>query len=87
MPTQFVDIGFKNFVSVNSIVSVVEPGSAPIKRLINNSRNAGMLVDATYGRRTRSVIIMDSGHVVIASVQPETIAGRVDPRRVTNEDK
>ena len=75
---QLINIGFGNIVSANRLVAIVSPESAPIKRIIQEARDRGMLIDATYGRRTRSVIIMDSGHIILSSVQPETVAGRVD---------
>lgn len=77
MSVKFINIGFGNIVSANRIISVVSPESAPIKRLIQESRDKGILVDATYGRRTRAVIITDSDHVILTAVQPETIANRV----------
>ncbi|MCD7918371.1 MAG: DUF370 domain-containing protein [Clostridiales bacterium] len=67
-------------VSAERIVTVVSPDSAPIKRLVQEGRDRGVLIDATYGRRTRSVIVTDSDHVILSAVQPETIAGRVNGR-------
>lgn len=75
---QLINIGFGNIVSAERIVSIVSPDSAPIKRLVQEAKDAKTAIDATYGRRTRSVIIMDSGHIILSAVQPETIAGRVD---------
>lgn len=77
---RLVNIGFGNIVAAHRIVAVVSPESAPIKRTIADAREEGLLIDATYGRRTRSVIITDSGHVLLAAVQPETIAQRLAPR-------
>jgi len=74
---KLINIGFGNMVSANRIVAIVSPESAPIKRIITDSREKGQLVDATYGRRTRAVIIMDSGHVVLSAIQPETVASRM----------
>lgn len=74
---KLINIGFGNMVSSGKLVAIVSPESAPIKRIIQEVRDKGMLVDATYGRRTRAVIIMNSGHVVLSPIQPETIAGRV----------
>ena len=73
---RLINIGFGNMVSVNRIVAIVSPESAPIKRIITKSRESNMLVDATYGRRSRAVIMTDSGHVILSPVQPETIANR-----------
>ncbi len=75
---QLINIGFGNFVSAQRIVSIVSPDSAPIKRLVQESKENKSAIDATYGRRTRAVIIMDSGHVILSAVQPETVAGRID---------
>ena len=77
---RLINIGFGNLVAGNRLLAVVSPESAPVKRLIQDTRDRGNLVDATFGRRTRSVILMDSGHVVLSAIQPETIAGRVSGR-------
>ena len=74
---RLINIGFGNLVSASRLLSIFSPESAPIKRIIQDSRERGLLVDATFGRRTRAVIIMDSGHVVLSALQPETVAGRV----------
>lgn len=74
---KLINIGFGNMVSSSKLVSIVSPESAPIKRIIQDAKEEGRLVDATYGRKTRAVIIMDSSHVILSAVQPETIAGRV----------
>ena len=78
MGIKLINIGFGNMVSANRIIAIVSPESAPIKRIVQVAKDEGMAVDATYGRRTRAVIIMDSGHVVLSAVQPETVAGRLD---------
>ena len=75
---QLINIGFGNIVSANRIIAIVSPESAPIKRIVQEAKDEGMAVDATHGRRTRAVIIMDSGHVVLSAVQPETVASRLD---------
>lgn len=77
MDIKLINIGFGNIVSANRIIAIVSPESAPIKRIINEARDRGMLVDATYGRRTRAVIIADSDHVILSAVQPETVAHRL----------
>ena len=79
---QLINIGFGNIVSANRIISIVSPESAPIKRLVQEAIDSKMAIDATYGRRTRAVIIMDSGHVILSAVQPETVAGRLDKETV-----
>lgn len=77
MGIKLINIGFGNIVSANRIVSIVSPDSAPIKRIIQEARDRGVLIDATYGRRTRAVIITDSDHVILSAVQPETVAQRL----------
>ncbi|WP_404351431.1 DUF370 domain-containing protein [Sutcliffiella horikoshii] len=77
MNIKLINIGFGNIVSANRIISIVSPESAPIKRIIQDARDQGMLIDATYGRRTRAVLIMDSDHVILSAVQPETVAQRL----------
>ncbi|MBE7016762.1 MAG: DUF370 domain-containing protein [Ruminococcaceae bacterium] len=74
---KLINIGFGNMVSANRLVAIVSPESAPIKRIIQDVRDRGLLIDATYGRRTRAVIVMDSGHVILSAIQPETVAGRM----------
>ena len=74
---KLINIGFGNMVSANRLVASVSPDSAPMKRLIQDARDRGTLIDATYGRRTRAVIITDSDHVVLSAVQPETVANRL----------
>ncbi len=76
MDIKLVNIGFGNIVSASRVIAIVSPESAPIKRIITDARERGELVDATYGRRTRAVIITDSGHVVLSAIQPETVANR-----------
>ena len=73
---KLINIGFGNMVSANRLVAIVSPESAPIKRIIQDARDRGTLIDATYGRRTRAVIITDSDHVVLSAVAPETVGGR-----------
>lgn len=75
---KLINIGFGNMVASARIVAIVSPDSAPIKRIIQEAREKTVLVDATYGRRTRAVIIMDSAHVVLTSLQPETVANRIN---------
>ena len=77
---KLINIGFGNMVSASRLVAVVSPESAPIKRMITDARDNGQLVDATYGRRTRAVIITDSGHIIPSAVQPETVAGRLNDK-------
>ena len=74
---KLINIGFGNMVSASRVIAIVSPESAPIKRIILDVRDRGQLIDATYGRRTRAVVIMDSGHVILSAIQPETVAGRM----------
>jgi len=76
MDIKLINIGFGNIVSGNRVIAIVSPESAPIKRIITDARDKGQLIDATYGRRTRAVIITDSNHVVLSAIQPETVANR-----------
>ena len=80
---QLVNIGFGNIVSAERIVAVVSPEAAPIKRMVQEAKDNKTAVDATCGRKTRAVIITDSGHVILSAVQPETVASRVD-KDITN---
>ena len=85
MNIKLANIGFGNIVAANRIIAIVSPESAPIKRIIQEAREQGMLVDATYGRRTRAVIITDSDHVILSAVQPETVAHRLASKEVVAE--
>ena len=76
MDIKLINIGFGNIVSANRVIAIVSRESAPIKRIITEARERGELIDATYGRRTRAVIVTDSGHVVLSAIQPETVANR-----------
>ena len=78
MSIRFINVGFGNIVSANRLISIVSPESAPIKRIVQDARDRGQLIDATYGRRTRAVLIMDSDHVILSAVPPETVANRLD---------
>ena len=86
MAIRLINIGFGNIVSANRIVSIVSPESAPIKRIIQDASDRGFLIDATYGRRTRAVVVMDSGHIILSAVQPETVANRLADREGDLED-
>lgn len=86
---QFINIGFGNLVSVQRLIAVVSPDSAPVKRLVQESRDRGMLIDATYGRKTASVLIMDSDHVVLSALSAERLAPRLglSVEELTEEDE
>lgn len=85
MDIRLINIGFGNIVSANRVVAIVSPESAPIKRMIQEARDSGRLIDATYGRRTRAVIVSDSDHIILSAVQPETVAHRVNIKDEDNE--
>lgn len=87
MSIKLINIGFGNIVSANRIISIVSPESAPIKRIIQEARDRGMLIDATYGRRTRAVIITDSDHIILSAVQPETVAHRLVAKDSTQDEE
>lgn len=86
MDIKLINIGFGNIVAANRIVAIVSPESAPIKRVIQEARDRGMLIDATYGRRTRAVVITDSDHVILSAVQPETVAHRLSSKESSDEN-
>ena len=81
------NIGFGNVVAAGRIVAIVSPDSSPIKRIIQDAKEKATLIDATYGRRTRAVIITDSEHVILSAVQPETVAARAEPDTDMEEDE
>ena len=81
MSMEPVHIGFGNVLAVNRVIAIVTPNSAPIKRIIQEGRNKGLLIDMTNGRRTKAVIITDSGHIILGALAPETIAGRLQVGR------
>ena len=86
---QLVNIGFGNLVSVQRLIAIVSPDSAPVKRLVQESRDRGMLIDATYGRKTASVLIMDSDHVVLSALSTERLAPRLGmtPEEIREEEE
>ena len=82
---KLINIGFGNMISSDRLLAIVSPDSAPIKRMVQEAKDRGMLIDATYGRRTRAIVVMDTDHVILSAVQPETIAGRAGEREQTEE--
>ena len=85
---KLINIGFGNMVAAGRLVAIVSPESAPIKRIIQDAKERGSLIDATYGRRTRAVLMMDSDHVILSAVQPETVANRMtDDEEETDEQQ
>ena len=84
---KLINIGFGNVVVANRLVAVVSPDSSPITRIIQDARDKGTLIDATYGRRTRAVIITDSDHIILSAIQAETIANRIHDSRDEEEEE
>ena len=84
---KLVNIGFGNMISAQRLVAIVSPDSAPVKRMIQEGRERGILIDATYGRRTRAVLVMDNDHLVLSALQPETVAGRLNGEEQAEEEE
>ena len=84
---KLLNIGFGNMVSTDRLIDIVSPDSAPIKRMIQEGRDRGVLIDATYGRKTRSVVIMDSDHIVLSAIQPDTVAARLNGKEAVEEEE
>lgn len=84
---QFIHIGFGNIVNRDKIVAVVSPDSAPVKRLVQNAKDAGTTIDATQGRKTKAVLVMEEGRVVLSALLPDTIAGRAQSERTEYEEE
>ena len=82
-----INIGYSCYVLKNRIIAVVEPSSSPIKRLVQDARDKGALIDATYGRRTRAVLIMDSGHIILSALQPETVSARLGGKETETSEE
>jgi hypothetical protein len=81
MSTELVHVGFGNILAIDKVLAIVSPGSAPIKRMIQAGKSKSLLIDLTSGRKTKAVIIMDSGHIVLVALNPETIASRLAASR------
>lgn len=84
---KLVNIGFGNMIAADRVIAVVSPESAPIKRVIREAEDTGVLINATYGRRTRAVVAMDSGHIILSAMSPETVSGRLDSEMEVTEDE
>lgn len=84
---KFINIGFGNMVAADRIITIVSPESAPIKRLMQDAKAEGRVIDVSCGRRTRAVIITDSGHVIFSAIQSETVANRLESENDTEEDE
>lgn len=83
---RFINVGYGNMVAVERIIAIASPESAPIKRLIQDSKDAGRVIDVTCGRKTRAVVITDSDHVILSMLQAETLANRLDSEGLDDED-
>ena len=84
---KLINIGFGNMISAGRLVAIVSPDSAHIKRMVQEARDRGTLIDATYGRRTRSVLIMDNDHLVLSALQPDTVASRLESREAPEAEE
>ena len=84
---KLINIGFGNLVSEERLVGIVGPDSAPIKRIVQEAKDKGVLIDATYGRKTKAVLIMDSDHVILSALQPESVAGRLEGAQPSKEEE
>lgn len=84
---KMINIGYGNMISASRIVTIVSPDSAPIKRLIQEAKDGGRAIDATYGRKTRAVIIMDSGHIILSSIVTDTLASRINETGGTDDEE
>lgn len=84
---KLINIGFGNMVSADKLVAIVSPDSAPIKRIISDAKEKGNLIDATYGRKTRAVVITDSDHIILSALQPETVANRFYNENEVNKEE
>ena len=82
---KLINVGFGNMISANRLIAIVTPDSAPVKRMMQDAKANGSLIDATYGRRTRSVLVMDSDHIILSAIQPETISGRIEQEESEEE--
>lgn len=84
---KLINIGFGNMVSAGRLIAIVSPDSAPIKRMVQEARERGTLIDASYGRRTRAVLIMDNDHLVLSALQPETVSNRLAGEKDQEEEE
>ena len=84
---KLINVGFGNMISAGRLIAIVSPDSAPIKRMVQEARERGVLIDASFGRRTRAVLVMDNDHLVLSALQPETVANRIAGQEVTAEEE
>ena len=83
---KFINIGYGNMAAANRLIAIVSPDAAPVRRMVQDARDAGHVIDATCGHKTRAVIVTDSEHVILSPLLPETVAARIDERKGTEED-
>ncbi len=83
---RLVNVGYGNMAAVNRLISIVSPDAAPIRRMVQDARDGGRVIDATCGHKTRAVLVMDSDHVILSPLLPETVAARIDERRAEEDD-
>ena len=84
---KLVNVGFGNVVNSSKIIGIISPEAAPIKRMVQTAKDTGMAIDATCGRRTKAVIVTESGHLILSSLLPETIAGRVNQKEISDNQE
>ena len=84
---KLINIGFGNMISAGRLIAIVSPDSAPIKRMVQEARERGVLIDASFGRRTRAVLVMDNDHLVLSALQPETVANRIAGQDTAAEEE
>ena len=84
---KLINIGFSSFVAARRVLTVLDPDSAPIKRVVQEARDRGMLIDASYGRKTKTVILMDTDHVILSALSPETISARWQDKQVDTDEE
>lgn len=85
--SKLVNVGFGNVVNSSKIIGIISPEAAPIKRMVQTAKDTGMAIDATCGRRTKAVIVTESGHLILSSLLPETIAGRVNQKELSDNQE
>ena len=83
---QFINIGFGNVVNTDKMIGIISPDAAPVKRMVQSGKDSGMAIDATCGRKTKSVLVMESGHLVLSALLPETIASRANPDNLKGDE-
>ncbi len=83
---QMINVGYGNMVAAERIIAIVAPEAAPIRRMVQDARDKGMAIDATCGHKTKAVVMTDSGHIVLSPLMPETIAGRISPRKEPEQE-